>query len=344
MLRSMFSERLTSSWNIIRSTDVSFFSTNRTQSYYTAWLNLRVFKPLACALSAVFVDVENLFPIKKRVLFPNHRPLFLAETRTLGQIVNLRRHVDFHDSRHVVVLGTWGEPVVNTTPGPFIPITYRIGLGMSVQYQVHRERRGWVLLPPYDEVRRERCGGVSWLGCGLAFEKATKGVQGIVCFCFLFCNLTTYRVPLFGKVAKKRRLRFLFLETKTCSMCESPPRSSWRQTTSGGCQKSPKTARKHHQHAQDLFFTLDVPRKILPGQNAAIIGQFGPALTRFLLTVASPVATPRANQPALICQRHLAFPFHRESTSLPVLQSLWPPQLCICPPEPTIRLWYACLA
>ena len=29
-------------------------------------------------------------------------------------------HVDFHDGRHVVGLGTWGEPVVNTIPGPFI--------------------------------------------------------------------------------------------------------------------------------------------------------------------------------------------------------------------------------
>ena len=124
----------------------------------TAWVNRRVFKPLVFALSAVSVAVENIFPIKKSVSFPNLQPLFLVGIHTLGQIANLRKHVDFHDGRHIVVLGAWGEPVVNTTPRPFQYFMHRLnrtGSKCTMPGAPEKERVGW----HHDEVRREEWEG-----------------------------------------------------------------------------------------------------------------------------------------------------------------------------------------
>ena len=46
------------------------------------------------------------------------------------------RHVDFHDGRHVVMVVTWGEPVVNTGPSHFV--MRRIQLGMRRQRPKYR--------------------------------------------------------------------------------------------------------------------------------------------------------------------------------------------------------------
>ena len=97
------------------------------------------------ALSPVYVDVGKLSPRKNNGYFPNMQPLFLVEVHTIGQMVNLRRHVDFHDGRHIVGLGTWGELVVNTI---------RLGLGTTAI--AGEERVGAV--GTMVKLIRERCG------------------------------------------------------------------------------------------------------------------------------------------------------------------------------------------
>ena len=97
---------------------------------YAAWKWTLAFKPFP-ALSPVHVDVGKLFPSKNQVFFPNRQSLFPVEIHAIGQIVNSRRHCWLHDGRHIVGLGTWGEPVITA-------VMHRIGLGSSAQCLVHQ--------------------------------------------------------------------------------------------------------------------------------------------------------------------------------------------------------------
>ena len=97
-------KRLTSSWNIGSTTCVLLEHESQPNLNGQLGRSLEAFNH-ALALSPVYVDVGKLLPRKNEVSFPNPQTIFLVEVHTIGQIVNLRRHVDFHDGRHIVGLG-----------------------------------------------------------------------------------------------------------------------------------------------------------------------------------------------------------------------------------------------
>ena len=90
----------------------------------------------ALAPSPVHVNIGKLSP-RKNNFVRNRQPLFLVEILILLFKSSLMwGHVDFHEGRHIVFLGTWGEPPVNTIPGPFLSVLHGIGLGTSAQRPV----------------------------------------------------------------------------------------------------------------------------------------------------------------------------------------------------------------
>ena len=159
-------KRLTSSWNTTRRLSSARIATKDRHEMATTQLDHpSCFQTISVlAPSPVHFDVGKLVPRKNKVFFSE---LPAASPRRSSYSWSNRQFeetlVDFHVGRHIVRLGTWGEPAANTIPGPFRSGTHRIGLGTNTQCPVYRGKRGWVLLVPWWEglvLRRHR--NVSW--------------------------------------------------------------------------------------------------------------------------------------------------------------------------------------